>query len=66
MPRTLAVMPLAGGQGGPTRNLVVQLTLLAPGGQIMPTTLLLAHPDLKTQRHILIVQHATANMKNWN
>ena len=22
------------------------------GGQIMPTTLLLAHPDLKTQRHL--------------
>ena len=30
----------------------VQLTLLQPGGQIMPTTLLLAHPDLKTQRHL--------------
>ena len=24
------------------------LTLFQPGGQIMPTTLLLAHPDLKT------------------
>ena len=34
------------------RNLGVQLTLLQPGGQIMPTTLLLAHPDLKTQRHL--------------
>ena len=33
-----AVMPLVGGQGGPIRNLGVQLTLL----QIMPTTLLLA------------------------
>ena len=32
----------------PTRNLGVQLTLLQPGGQIMPTALLLAHPDLKT------------------
>ena len=33
-----------------TRNLGVQLTLTQPGvgGQIMPTTLLLAHPDLKT------------------
>ena len=29
-------------------NLGVQLTLLQPGGQIMPNTLLLAHPDLKT------------------
>ena len=46
-------MPLAGGQGwAPTRNLEVQLTLLQPGGQIMPTTLLLAHPDLKSQRHL--------------
>ena len=38
-------MPLAGGQGGlqPTRNLGVHLTLFQPGGQIMPTTLLLAH-----------------------
>ena len=43
-------MPLAGGQGG--RNLRVQLTLLQPEGQIMSTTLLLAHLDLKTQRHI--------------
>ena len=25
------------------------------GGQIMPTTLLLAHPDLKTQRHLWYV-----------
>ena len=49
-----AVMPLAGGQGGlkPTQNLGVQLTLLQPGGQIMPATLLLAHPDLKIQRHL--------------
>ena len=47
-------MPLAGGQGGflPTQNLGVQLTLLQPGGQIMPTTLLLAQSDLKTQRHL--------------
>ena len=36
-------MPLADGQ-----------TLLQPGGQIMPTTLLLAHPDLKTQRQLWI------------
>ena len=35
-----------------TGNLGVQLTLLQPGGQIMPTTLLLAHPYLKTQRHL--------------
>ena len=28
--------------------LAAQLTLSQPGGQIMPTTLLLAHPDLKT------------------
>ena len=50
------VMPLVGGKGGfqPTRNLEGQLTLLQPGGQIMPTTLLLAHPDLKTQRHLCI------------
>ena len=27
-------------------NLGVQLALFQPGGQIMPTTLLLAHPDL--------------------
>ena len=33
---------------------LVQLTLLQPGGQIMPTTLLLAQPDLKTQRHLWI------------
>ena len=33
----------------------VQLTLLQPGGQIMPTTLLLAHPDLKTQRQLCIL-----------
>ena len=45
-----SVMPLAGGQGGlyPTQNFGVQLTLLQPGGQIMPTALLLVHPDLKT------------------
>ena len=42
------VMPLAGRQGKPTWNFGVQLTLLQPGGQIVPTTLLLAHPDLKT------------------
>ena len=48
------MLPLVGGQGGlkPTRKLGVQLTLLQPGGQIMPTTLLLAHPDLKTQRQL--------------
>ena len=52
-PLCSAVMPLVCGQGGlPTRNLVVQLTLLQPGGQIMLTTLLLAHPDLKTQRRL--------------
>ena len=53
-----AVLPLVGGQGGlqPTRNFGVQLTLLQPGGQIMPTTLLLAHPDLKTQRHLCHVK----------
>ena len=45
------VMPLA---DGPTRNLGVKLTLLQPGGQIMLTTLLLAHPDLKTQRQVVI------------
>ena len=27
------------------------------GGQIMPTTLLLAHPDLKTQRQLCTVAH---------
>ena len=42
----------ASGWAEPTRNLGVQLTLLQPGGQIMSTTLLLAHPDLKTQRHL--------------
>ena len=49
-----AVMPLVGGQGGlqPTRKLGVQLTLLQPKGQIMPTTLLLVHSDLKTQWHL--------------
>jgi len=36
------VMPLVVG-----RNFGVQLTKLQPGGQIMPNTLLLAHPDLK-------------------
>ena len=35
-------------------NLGVQLTLSQPGGQIMPTTSLLAHPDLKTQRHLCL------------
>ena len=52
-----SVLPLVGGQGGlqPTRNLGGQLTLLQPGGQIMPTTLLLAHPDLKTQRHLCLM-----------
>ena len=53
MSKPYSVMPLDGGQGGLqlTRNLGVQLTLLQPGGQIMPTILLLEHPDLKTQRH---------------
>ena len=43
-------MPLVGGQGrfSPTRNSEVQLILLQPRGQIMPTALLLAHPGLKT------------------
>ena len=52
----IAVLPLVGGQGGPwhTRNLGVQLTLLQPRWQIMPTTLLLAHPGLKTQRQLWI------------
>ena len=47
-------MPLVGGQGGlyPSWNLGVQLTLLQPGGQIMSTTLLLAHQDLKTLQHL--------------
>ena len=31
------------------------VTLLQPGGQIMPTTLLLPHPDLKTQRHLWLI-----------
>ena len=44
-------MPLVGGLQ-PTWNLGAQLTLLQPEGQIVPTTLLLAHPDLKTQRHL--------------
>jgi hypothetical protein len=47
-----AAASAVGGQGKPTRNLGAQLTLLQPGGQIMPTTLLLAHPDLKSQRHL--------------
>ena len=46
--RSNAVLPLVGG----LKKLGVQLTLLQPVGQIMPTTLLLAHPDLKTQRHL--------------
>ena len=47
-------MPLVGGQVGLqlTRNLGFQLTLFLPGGQILPTALLLAHPELKTQRHL--------------
>ena len=42
-----AVMPLAGGQGRlkPTQNLGVQLILFQPGGQNVPTTLLIT--DLK-------------------
>ena len=45
----LAVMPLVGRQGGlwSTRNLGLQLNLFKPGGHIIPTKLLLAHPDLK-------------------
>ena len=45
-----SVMPLVGGQGGlqPTWNLKIQFTLFQPRGQIIPTTLLLAHRDLKT------------------
>ena len=35
-------------------SLRAQLTLLQPGGQIMPTTLLLAHPDLKSQRQLCV------------
>ena len=53
------VMPLAVGRIQPTRNLGVQLTLSQPGGQIMPTTFLLAHPDLKTQRHLCIIFSVT-------
>ena len=44
-------MPLVGGQVGPIRNLGVQLTLLQPGGQIMLTTLLLAHPEFRSSVH---------------
>ena len=44
------VMPLADGP----QNLGAHLTLLQPGGQIMPTTLLLVHPDLKTERHLCV------------
>ena len=53
----IPVMPLEGGQGGlyPTRNLGVQLTLLQLGGKIIPTALLLAHPDFKTKRHLWIL-----------
>ena len=49
----VSVLPLVCGQGGfqPTRNLGVKLNLIKPRGQIMPTTSLLAHPNLKTQRH---------------
>ena len=39
-------MPIVGGQGA--WNSGAHLTLLQSGGQIMPTTLLRAHPDLKT------------------
>ena len=38
------------------------LTLLQPGGQIMPTTLLLDHPDLKTQRQLCIL-HVHSELK---
>ena len=47
----------SGGGGGPGKlqplapppqNLGVHLTLFQPGEHIMPTTLLLAHPDFKT------------------
>ena len=72
LPRTLVhttVKPLAGGQGGlkPTLNMVVQSTLLQPGGQIMPTTLLLAHPDFKTQRHLCTVYVVyTVEVSDWH
>ena len=53
------VLPLVGGQCGATRNLGVQLTLLQPGGQIMPITLLLAHPAAPLRRaYILYHQNA--------
>ena len=39
------------------RDFEVQLTLLQPGGQIMPTTLLLTHPDLKSYLHLCITQN---------
>ena len=48
--KKISVMLLVGGQGGlkPTRNLGFQFTLFKPGGQIIPTALLLAHPESKT------------------
>ena len=46
------------------RNLGAQLTLLQPGGQIMPTRLLLAHPDLKTQRHLCAVKYQDHYMES--
>ena len=45
-------MPLAGILSGREQRSNADFTLLQPGGQIKPTTLLLAHPDLKTQWHL--------------
>ena len=44
-----------GGASGPPGPPVPAPLLLQPGGQIMPTTFMLAHPDLKTKRHLCIV-----------
>ena len=41
----------------------VQLTLLQPGGQIVPTTLLLANRDLKNQRQLCILTFKVINFK---
>ena len=47
---TTSVSPevLARGGARASQNLGVQLTLFKSGEQIKPTTVLLAHPDLKT------------------
>ena len=51
-------MPLAGGQG--TQNLGVQLTQHnGEGWQIMPTRVLLAHPDLKTYWYLLCIMYVS-------